>query len=149
MSGLYTATCWLPVRIDAVLHAHPPFVTALACLGRGIPAFHYMVAIVGGRDIRFASYATFGSQELLRAALEALEGRIACLLANYGMVAVGRSLKAVLMLALEVETLAQQYLCALQAGKPNLIEDAETDVVLEKFKTYKSAIGNRDVRQLT
>ncbi len=133
-------------EINAVLHAHPPYATALACLGRGIPAFHYMVAIAGGRDIRCAAYATFGTQELSRAALEALEGRGACLLANHGMVALGRSLKAVLMLALEVETLARQYLSALQAGEPNLLGEAEMDVVLEKFKAYKTDNGGRDGR---
>ena len=135
--------------VDAVLHAHPPFATALACLGRGIPAFHYMVAIAGGRDIRCAPYATFGSAELSRAALEALEGRSACLLANHGMVAVGSSLKAALMLALEVETLARQYMLALQVGEPNLLDDAEMDVVLEKFKAYKTDIGGRDGRELS
>ncbi len=133
--------------VNAVLHAHPPFATALACLGRGIPAFHYMVAIAGGRDIRCAPYATFGSADLSQGALAALEGRTACLLANHGMVAVGRSLKAVLMLAIEVETLAQQYMIALQAGEPNLLDDAEMDVVLEKFKAYKTDIGGRDGRE--
>ena len=128
-------------EINAVLHAHPPFATALACLGRGIPAFHYMVAIAGGRDIRCAPYATFGSGDLSRGVLEALQGRSTCLLANHGMVTVGRSLKAALMLAIEVETLARQYLNALQAGVPNLIDDAEMDVVLEKFEAYKTDIG--------
>ena len=128
-------------EINAVLHAHPPFATALACLGRGIPAFHYMVAIAGGRDIRCADYATFGSGDLSRTALEALQGRSACLLANHGMVAVGRSLKEVLMLALEVETLARQYVIALQVGEPNLLDDAEMDVVVAKFKDYKTEIG--------
>ena len=130
--------------VNAVLHAHPPFATALACLGRGIPAFHYMVAIAGGRDIRCADYATFGSGDLSRTALEALQGRSACLLANHGMVAVGRSLKEVLMLALEVETLARQYVIALQVGEPNLLDDAEMDVVVEKFKAYKTDFGGGD-----
>ena len=134
--------CWPPEpQINAVLHAHPPFATALACLGRGIPAFHYMVAVAGGRDIRCAPYATFGSGELSRGATEALRGRGACLLANHGMVAVGPSLKAALMLALEVETLARQYVTALQVGEPNLIDDAEMDVVVEKFKAYKTDTG--------
>lgn len=127
--------------VNAVLHAHPPFATALACLGRGIPAFHYMVAIAGGRDIRCAAYATFGSGDLSQGALEALQGRSACLLANHGMVAVGRSLKEVLMLALEVETLARQYVIALQVGEPNLLDDTEMDAGVEKFKAYKTDFG--------
>ena len=132
--------------VNAVLHAHPPFATALACLGRGIPAFHYMVAIAGGRDIRCAPYATPGSGELSQGALAALEGRGACLLANHGMVAMGRSPKAALMLALEVETLARQYVIALQVGEPNLLGEADMDAVLELFKTYKTDSGGRDGR---
>ena len=120
----------------AIVHAHSPFATTLACHGRGIPAFHYMVAIAGGRDIRCAPYATFGTQELSDMALAALAGRRACLLANHGMIAVDASLEAALALAIEVEALAEQYWRALQIGAPNLLSDAEMDIVLEKFKSY-------------
>jgi L-fuculose-phosphate aldolase len=120
----------------AIVHAHSPFATTLACHGRGIPAFHYMVAIAGGRDIRCGPYATFGTQELSDSALAALAGRRACLLANHGMIAVDASLEAALTLAIEVEGLAEQYWRALQIGAPNLLSDAEMDIVLEKFKSY-------------
>jgi L-fuculose-phosphate aldolase len=120
----------------AIVHAHSPFATTLACHGRGIPAFHYMVAIAGGRDIRCGPYATFGTQELSDSALAALAGRRACLLANHGMIAVDASLEAALALAIEVEVLAEQYWRALQIGAPNLLSDAEMDIVLEKFKSY-------------
>jgi L-fuculose-phosphate aldolase len=120
----------------AIVHAHSSFATALACLGRGIPAFHYMVAIAGGKDIRCARYATFGTQQLSDNALVALAGRRACLLANHGMIAIGASLDAALALAIEVETLAEQYWRALQIGAPNLLSDAEMEVVLGKFRSY-------------
>jgi L-fuculose-phosphate aldolase len=120
----------------AIVHAHSSFATSLACLGRDIPAFHYMVAVAGGKDIRCAPYATFGTQDLSDAALTALAGRRACLLANHGMIAMGPSLEAALALAIEVEALAEQYWRALQIGEPNLLSDAEMDVVLEKFKHY-------------
>jgi L-fuculose-phosphate aldolase len=123
-------------EVDAIVHAHSPFATTLACLGRSIPAFHYMVAVGGGNDIRCAPYATFGTQELSNHALRALDGRKACLLANHGMIAVGRSLAEALALAIEVEALAEQYWRALQIGEPNLLGDAEMAVVLEKFRTY-------------
>jgi len=121
---------------NAIVHAHSPFATSLACLGRGIPAFHYMIAVAGGKDIRCAPYATFGTQELSDNALVALTGRRACLLANHGMIAVGASLGAALALAIEVETLAEQYWRALQIGAPNLLSNAEMNVVLEKFQSY-------------
>ena len=120
----------------AIVHTHSPAATALACHGRGIPAFHYMVAAAGGNDIRCAPYATFGTQALSDHALAALEGRKACLLANHGMIAVGGSLAAALALAVEVETLAEMYWRALQVGEPVLLPDAEMDVVVEKFRSY-------------
>jgi L-fuculose-phosphate aldolase len=121
---------------QAVIHTHAMFATTLACLGREIPPFHYMVAVAGGDTIRCAPYATFGTAALSRHAVAALTGRKACLLANHGMIAIGASLKAALALAVEVETLAAMYWRALQVGKPNLLARAEMARVIEKFKTY-------------
>ncbi len=117
------------------------FATTLACLGREIPAFHYMVAVAGGDSIRCAPYATFGTEALSRHAVEALEGRKACLLANHGMIAVGDTLKAALALAVEVETLAAMYWRALQVGEPNLLDAAEMARVIEKFRTYGQQVS--------
>lgn len=129
--------------VEAVVHAHPMFCTTLACLRRGIPPFHYMVAAAGGKDVRCAPYATFGTEELSRNVLGAIEGRLACLMANHGMVAVGRTLEKALKVALEVENLAGQYWRALQIGEPYLLDDAEMDRVIEKFRTYGQQPGRR------
>ena len=123
-------------EVNAIVHTHAPFATSLACLHRGIPAFHYMVAVAGGNDIRCAPYATFGTQALSDHAVTALEGRRACLLANHGMIAIGATLAAALALAAEVETLAEMYWRALQIGQPEVLPDAEMDIVVEKFTTY-------------
>jgi L-fuculose-phosphate aldolase len=123
-------------EVNAVVHTHAPFATSLACLHRGIPAFHYMVAVAGGKDIRCAPYATFGTQQLSDHAVEALEQRTACLLANHGMIAVGASPASALALAVEVETLAEMYWRALQIGEPVLLPDSEMEMVMEKFTTY-------------
>jgi L-fuculose-phosphate aldolase len=120
--------------IDAVLHVHSVHATALACHGLGIPAFHYMVAVAGGTTIRCAEYATFGTEELSANALEALEGRSACLLANHGVIALGKSLAHALRLAVEVETLARQYLAARVIGEPHILTDAEMARVLEQMR---------------
>ncbi len=122
--------------VGAVIHTHAPFCTAIACQRRDIPAFHYMIAVAGGKDIRCSRYATFGTQELSDAALAALEGRRACLLANHGMIATGPNLDAALKLAQEVEELAEQFWRVLQIGEPIVLDDAEMDRVLEKFRTY-------------
>jgi len=126
----------------AIVHTHAPFCTTLACLGRGIPAFHYMVAVAGGRDIRCAPYATFGSQELADAAVAALAGRRACLLANHGMIAIGADLDRALGLAIEVESLAETYWRAMQVGEPVLLDDDEMDRVLAKFATYGQPLSH-------
>jgi L-fuculose-phosphate aldolase len=123
---------------EAVVHAHSPFAVALACLRRDVPPFHYMVAMAGGMDIRCAAYATFGTQALSDAVLSALRDRRACLMANHGLVAWGRSLPAALALANEVEALCGQYLHACQVGEPVLLSAAEMQEVLEKFKDYGS-----------
>jgi L-fuculose-phosphate aldolase len=122
--------------VGAIVHMHSPRATALACTGRGIPAFHYMVAIAGGSDIRCAPYHTFGTQELSAAALAALQDRRACLLANHGVIATGADLASALSLAGEVENLALQYSVALTLGEVRILDDAEMCRVVEKFRTY-------------
>lgn len=120
----------------ALLHAHPVHCTALACLGRPIPAFHYMVAAAGGRRIPCARYATFGSQALSDHVVVALEGVRACLMANHGLLTLASRLDAALALAIEVEQLARSYLACLAVGEPVVLDDTEMDRVLEKFKSY-------------
>lgn len=125
---------------DAVVHVHSSYATTLACLpaiqAAGIPAFHYMIAVAGGHDIRCARYATFGTQALSDAALAALADRRACLLANHGQIALGADLPQALSIALEVETLSRQYLQALQVGRPVVLSDEEMRRVLEAFARY-------------
>ena len=128
---------------QAVVHVHSSFATTLACLGMGVPAFHYMIAVAGGNSIRCAPYATFGTQELSDHALKAMADRKACLLANHGMIATGDNLKNALALAVEVEALCEQYWRAVQIGEPAILSDAEMATVLEKFKTYGMATEGR------
>ena len=121
---------------NAVLHAHPVSCTTLACLGKGIPAFHYMVAVAGGKDIRCADYATFGTRELSGSVLKALEGRKACLMSHHGMTCFEKDLPHALALAIEVEHLATVYRHILAMGEVQLLSDYEMDTVLEKFSNY-------------
>jgi len=122
--------------IAAVVHTHSTYATALAICGLEIPAVHYMVAAAGGPTIRVAPYATYGTAELSGHALQALEGRSACLLANHGVIATGPNLKRALWLAGEVETLAKQYVLAQSLGAPQILPDDEIARVVEKFKSY-------------
>ncbi|MHB1206604.1 MAG: class II aldolase/adducin family protein [Rhodospirillaceae bacterium] len=128
----------LKARPDAgaIVHTHSRHATALACTGRGIPAFHYMVAVAGGADIRCAPYSTFGTQALSGDAVAALQDRKACLLANHGLIALGRDLDAALALAGEVENLAGQYTVAMRLGGMRILDEGEMATVVKKFATY-------------
>ena len=118
----------------AVVHCHPIHATALACHDRGIPAFHYMVAVAGGDEILCAPYATFGTKELSENVVEALGPRNACLLARHGMVTLGKDLESALRVAVEVETLARMYLQALQLGEPPVLSSAQMQAVHAQFR---------------
>lgn len=120
----------------AVVHAHSPHATALACQGREIPPFHYMIARFGGDSLRCAAYATFGTQALSDRILAALAGRCACLLANHGMLAYGRNGSHALDLAIELESLCQQFLLSSQMGPPRILPADEMARVIERFASY-------------
>jgi len=123
-------------EINAIVHVHSDYATAIACTRVDIPAFHYMVARAGGDSIRCAEYATFGTEALSQNAVKALEGRNACLLANHGMVVLGENIDSAYQLAEEVENLAKQYCISKQLGEVVLLDDEEMNKNLEKFKTY-------------
>ncbi|GJE09856.1 class II aldolase/adducin family protein [Methylobacterium longum] len=123
-------------ELAAVVHAHPIHSTAFAMCGREIPAVHYMIAAFGGPNVRCAPYAAYGTAELSELALAALAGRNVCLLANHGMIAAGESLEKALWLAVELETLCQQYAVALQVGAPMILSDHEIGQIVERFRGY-------------
>jgi len=125
----------------AVIHTHSTFATALSCLRKDIPAFHYMVAVAGGMDIRCSNYALFGTQDLSDTRMMALKDRRACLLGTHGMICFHDNLNKSLWLAVEVETLAKQYWHACQVGEPVLLSVAQMAEVLEKFKNYGKQSG--------
>jgi L-fuculose-phosphate aldolase len=123
-------------EMNAVVHAHPPYATALAIARKEIPACHYMIAAFGGTNVRCAGYARFGTEALSQLALEALRDRSACLLANHGMIAVGETLDKAMWRAVELETIARHYGLSLALGGPVLLTDAEIAEAAAAFGTY-------------
>ena len=120
----------------AVVHTHADACTALACLGERLPPFHYMLAEFGGDDVRCAAYATFGTAALADAAVAALAGRSACLLASHGMICHGRDIDAAVTTALRLESLVRQYLLARAAGRPKLLSPAQMRAAHERYRSY-------------
>lgn len=125
--------------VHAIVHSHSLNATALACAEMSIPAFHYMVAVAGGSDIPLAPYATFGTDELAAATVKGLSRRNACLLSHHGQIAVGENLEAALELALEVETLAAQYIKVRTLGAVRLLDEEEMARVAARFANYGRA----------
>lgn len=123
-------------ELNAVVHTHSTYATSVSILERDIPAIHYVVAAAGGKDIRCAKYATFGTEELGRSILEAMRDRRACLMAHHGVIAAHINLAKAMALAVTVEEMAHLYLLSLRLGEPPILSDDEMARVLEKFKTY-------------
>jgi L-fuculose-phosphate aldolase len=122
--------------VGAVLHTHAEHATALGCLGRPLPAFHYMVAVAGGHDVPLVPYHGFGTTELAAAVGVAMAGREACLLAQHGLVSAGATMTQALKVMVEVESLCRTYLLALAVGEPAILDDAEMARVIDRFRHY-------------
>ncbi len=122
--------------MPVVLHAHPPFCSALAAQRRPIPACHYMVAAFGGADVPLADYAPFGSDALAEAMARVMADRHACLMANHGATVLGETPARARWRLLELETLARTYLFSQLGGTPHILSEAEIAVALEAFRTY-------------
>jgi L-fuculose-phosphate aldolase len=122
--------------VNVVLHSHATHCAILACTRRDIPAIHYMVGVAGDRVVKCSDYAPFGTQALSQAAIAALGGRMACLLGNHGVIALGKTQEQAFNVLQEVEHLARVYIGTLAIGGGVVLGDAEMDVVLQRFKTY-------------
>lgn len=122
--------------MNAIIHTHSTYATVLSMGHKEIPSCHYMVAAFGGNNVRCADYALYGTQELSNHALSALENRTACLLANHGMIVLGENLDQAMWRAIELETIAKQYVLSLTIGGPHLLSDAQIEETLAGFATY-------------
>ncbi len=122
---------------NAIVHAHSTCATAISTHQKTIPAFHYMVGVAGGDDIKCAKYATFGTRDLSKNILKALKNRYACLMSNHGQIAYGKNLDQSFELAQEIENICHQYLNALRIGIPKILSKKEMKVVLKKMQNYK------------
>ena len=121
----------------AIVHAHSPYATAVSAHGKNIPAFHYMVALAGGDDIKCADYATFGTKQLSKNIIQALNKRKGCLMSNHGQVAFGKNLDQAFELAEEIENICHQYINTIKLGNPKILSFEEMNKILEKTKSYK------------
>jgi len=132
----HTAIYSVRPEINAIVHVHSAYATAVACTRQSLPAVHYHIALAGGSTIRCADYATFGTAELSVNAVNALTDRQACLLANHGQIALGDSIVAAMSMAREVEQLAKLYCLARMVGNPVLLDEQQIQITIDKFSRY-------------
>ncbi len=121
--------------VNAVLHTHQVYATTLACLNWELPAVHYMVAFSGNK-VPLAPYAPFGTQELSDHVLRSIGLYNACLMANHGIVTVGRNLPYAFAAAEELELVARIYIQARSVGTPAVLSDQDMEVITKRFGTY-------------
>ena len=121
----------------AIVHAHSPHATDVSAHGKSFHAFHYIIALAGGDDIKCSEYATFGTKELSQNIIRALEKRKGCLMSNHGQITFGQNLKQAFELAEEIENICHQYINAIKLGEPKILSFAEMQKILEKIKNYK------------
>jgi L-fuculose-phosphate aldolase len=121
--------------VNAVVHTHSVHATAVSTLVDEVPPIHYALATIGP-TVRVAAYATYGTPELAKATLSALEGRRGCLMANHGTLTYGEDLAAAYGRARQLEWICQLWLLARSAGSPNLLPPGEIEHVFDKLKTY-------------
>jgi L-fuculose-phosphate aldolase len=114
----------------AVVHSHAPMATALSCVLDELPCIHYEMLMLGGA-VRVAPYATFGTAELARAVIDALDGRTAALMANHGAVTHGVDVTAAVRATELLEWAANVYWNACAVGTPRVLDETEQQAVVE------------------
>ncbi|QVK18382.1 L-fuculose-phosphate aldolase [Mycoplasmatota bacterium] len=122
--------------INAVVHLHANYTTVLSCMNWELPAVHYLVAISGGKNVRCAEYATFGTKELAQNAFEAMKDRYAVLLANHGLLTGAKDLPNAFNKAEEIEYCAEIYYRTKTLGDPVILSDQEMHKMLGLFQSY-------------
>ena len=125
-------------EISSIVHCHSDWASTLSCLRKNIPQFHYMVAEFGGKDIKCAKYATFGTKKLAKNVIKAIKNRKGCLLANHGQICVGKNLEEASHLSIALEKISKQYFFCLLSKKFKMLTNNEMSEVLESFSDYKT-----------
>ncbi len=121
--------------INAIVHTHSTYATALACLHRPIePIIEELVQVVGG-EVKVAEYALPGSKALAYNALVALQDKNAVLLANHGMVGVAGTLKEAFKVCEIVEKGAKITILCNMIGQPVQISPEDVEAIREDYVT--------------
>jgi L-fuculose-phosphate aldolase len=117
-------------QTGAVVHTHAPLATALSCVLDELPCVHYQMLALGG-PVPVVPYFTFGSPELAEATVDALDGKLAALMANHGAITHGHDLAAAVENAHLLEWACTVYWRAASIGTPRTLSEADLAAVIE------------------
>ena len=115
--GIYRAR----KNVNAVIHTHSVFASAVSVAGLDIPPIMEDQVIFLGGEIKLAGHALSGTRELVTNVIGALGDRSAVLLPNHGAVGTGRTMRDAFTVCELIENTARIYLLALSAGRVNLV----------------------------
>ena len=135
-SGMHLAFYKNRADVSGIVHTHSKFATAIACMGWELPAVHYLIGMAGHR-VRCTGYATYGSDELAKKALETIGDSNAVLLANHGLIALGEDVDRAFSTAEHLEFVSEVYYLTKTLGTPNILSDEDMDEVMKKFGTFR------------
>ena len=110
-------------EVGGVVHCHPLYASMFAVARQTIPAAIEEVVIYIGGDVEVCDYHLTGSDELGEAVAAAMGERSAVLMANHGLVTVGRDPADALHAALVVERTAHIVWGARLLGKPGSVPE--------------------------
>ncbi|WP_434800320.1 L-fuculose-phosphate aldolase [Acetoanaerobium noterae] len=135
-AGMHLAFYKNRADVSGIVHTHSKFATAIACMGWELPAVHYLIGMAGHR-VKCTGYATYGSDELAKKALETIGDSNAVLLANHGLIALGEDVDRAFSTAEHLEFVSEVYYLTKTLGTPNILSDENMDEVMKKFGTYR------------
>ena len=135
-AGMHLAFYKNRADVSGIVHTHSKFATAIACMGWELPAVHYLIGMAGHR-VKCTGYATYGSEELAKKALETIGDSNAVLLANHGLIALGEDVDRAFSTAEHLEFVSEVYYLTKTLGTPNILSDEDMDEVMKKFGTFR------------
>lgn len=140
---IHPAIYGLRPEIGAIVHTHPPYVTAYSALGRVIEAFDQLGAFIFEEQAIYDEFiGTVVSMDGARPIAEALGARNIGILKNHGLLTVGRDLRFALGYTLLAERAARVQAHATQFGATS--HDRLADDVARQTKAMNEEIGHHE-----
>ncbi|MEG6521602.1 class II aldolase/adducin family protein [Desulfotomaculum sp. 1211_IL3151] len=124
--------------VAGIVHTHSEVATAFSVLREPIEPVVEDAAMLVGGPVQVADYALPGTTELAQHVVAALENRYAVLMANHGLVGVGRRVEEAFTVCQVVEKCARVYAWARALGKPVILPEHDVSML---SRMYRSSYG--------